>query len=425
MEFLEFISKHNKLYNIDQEYTTTIDEFLYDNLKEYVMEYESEYLNVEIERSLKEPIDINEQHKLEIQTLTNNYESIIEHYKTTHEEELDKIRHESNELLKKELELEHVKELNQLNSEHDKRINELNNEHNKVISNLNSEHNKAINDLNNEHNNKLMLLQKEIADLKSTSSIKLGCKAEQDLKELFISMGKNCVDKHKTNHVADLWIIDDDNKILYVIESKNKGRILSDDLIKFKNDLEYISKNIKPNEFKNYELIGLFISTRGDAINSEIGSFSFNYYETYISQQFISIEFFKLYFKSIETLVKLKNTNSNYDSTLTLITNEYNSLRSLIEMCEVINKNANTIITTSNNIKEEITNKINKFENTLVEINSPKSSQIEIETKIKNYIKTNPKFTVKEIKRMTNGYNIFNGKKFTRQSLIAWANASQ
>lgn len=402
MEFLEFISKHNKLYNIDQEYTTTIDEFLYNNLKEYVMDYESEYLNVETERSLKEPIDINKQHKLEIQTLTNNYESIIEHYKTTHEEELNKIRNESNELLKKELELEHVKTLNQLNSEHAK----------------------AISELTNEHNNKLMSLQKEIADLKSTSSIKLGRKSEQDLKELFISMGKKCIDKHKTNHVADLWIIDDDNKILYVIESKNKGRILSDDLIKFKNDLEYINKNIKPNEFKNYELIGLFISTRGDAINSEIGSFSFNYYETYISQQFISIEFFKLYFKSIETLVKLKNTNSNYDSTLTLITNEYNSLRSLIEMCEVINKNANTIITTSNNIKEEITNKINKFENTLVEINSPKSSQIEIETKIRNYIKTNPKFTVKEIKRMTNGYNIFNGKKMTRQSLISWANGN-
>lgn len=413
MEFLEFISKHNKLYNIDQEYTTTIDEFLYDNLKEYVMEYESEYLNVETEGSPKEPIDINEQHKLEIQTLTNNYESIIEHYKTTHEEELNKIRNESNELLKKELELEHVKTVNQLNSEHAKAMSELTNEHSKVIS-----------DLNNEHNNKLMSLQKEIADLKSTSSIKLGCKAEQDLKELFISMGKNCVDKHKTNHVADLWIIDDDNKILYVIESKNKGRILSDDLIKFKNDLDYISKNIKPNEFKNYELIGLFVSTRGDAINSEIGSFSFNYYETYISQQFISIEFFKLYFKSIETLVELKNANSNYDSTLTLITNEYNSLRSLIEMCEVINKNANTIITTSNNIKEEISNKINKFENTLVEINSPKSTQIEIETKIKNYIKSNPKFTIKKIRQMTNGYNIFNGKKFTRQSLISWANAN-
>lgn len=402
MEFLEFISKHNKLYNIDQEYTTTIDEFLYDNLKEYVMEYESEYLNIETERSLKEPIDINEQHKLEIQTLSNNYETIIEHYKTAHEEELTRIREESNELLKKELELEHVKAINELNNEH----------------------NKAINELNNEHNNKLMSLQKEIADLKSTSSIKLGCKAEQDLKELFIGMGKNCIDKHKTNHVADLWIIDDDNKILYVIESKNKGRILSDDLIKFKNDLDYISKNIKPNEFKNYELIGLFVSTRGDVINNEIGSFSFNYYETYISQQFISIEFFKLYFKSIETLVKLKNTNSNYDNTLTLITNEYNSLRSLIEMCEVINKNANTIITTSNNIKEEISNKINKFENKLVEINSPKSTQIETKTRIKNYIKSNPKFTVKEIKQMTNGYNIFNGKKMTKQSLIAWANAN-
>lgn len=417
MEYLKFITKHTDLYLKDQEYTSTIDQFLYDNFRDYIMSYESELEmndNSDIEmndnsesieevRNTKIEIDIdeiNEQHKNEIQNLTNNYENIIAHYKESHENELKKIKNETTELVKKEFELKYTNNLISIQTEHKTEILNLTNKYNKEISGL----------------------QKEISDLKSSSSIKLGCKAEQELKDLFISMGKNCIDKHKTNHVADLWIVDDANKILYVIESKNKGKILSGDLVKFKNDLDNIKANIQPNEYENYEIIGLFVSTRGDSINSEIGSFSFSYYETYISQQFITKEFFKLYFKSIETLTKLKTDNSNYNETLNLITIEYNSLRSLIELCDNINNNAKKIINTSNDIKQEISIKMSKFENKLIEINSPHSIQLEIENKIKEYIRNNENFKFKVVREMANGYNIFNGKKMNKQDLIEWAN---
>ena len=76
-------------------------------------------------------------------------------------------------------------------------------------------------------------------------------------------------------------------------------KIISKDYEKAKEEAEKanIERAEKTNEYKTYEIIGLFISTRGDIINQEIGSFSFGLYETYISQQYISEEFFKLYFK--------------------------------------------------------------------------------------------------------------------------------
>ena len=373
MKYVNFINKHNSLYNIDQEYTSNIDQFLYENYYDYIMNYTSsidQQNNEQIDRSLKLELDyteINELHKNEINTL-------------------------------KEL---HDKELSNNNRQWADKIN---------IITLN--HNNEINKLKLKYEN-------EINDLKSISSIKLGNKAEQDLKQLFINLNKNCIDKHKTNHVCDLWIIDDVNKLLYVIESKNKQKIISDDLIKFKNDLNYIRKNYK--EYIDYEIIGLFISTRGDTINTEIGSFSFSFNETYISKQYISEEFFKLYFKSIETLNKIKTLDVDYNNTLNLITNEYKNLRQLIELCESINKNALNIITYSNEIKDEINVRVNDFKMKLIKLNSPDTIRLEIETKIKQYINSNPKFTLKHVKEMCEGYNIFNNKSLTKKELIEWA----
>ena len=39
MEYLKFITKHTDLYLKDQEYTSTIDQFLYDNFRDYIMSY--------------------------------------------------------------------------------------------------------------------------------------------------------------------------------------------------------------------------------------------------------------------------------------------------------------------------------------------------------------------------------------------------
>ena len=171
MKYVNFINKHNTLYNIDQEYTSNIDQFLYENYYDYIMNYVSpidQQNNEQIDQSLKLELDyteINELHKNEIETL-------------------------------KEL---HNKELSNNNRQWEDKIN---------IITLN--HNNEINELKLKYEN-------EISDLKSISSIKLGNKAEPDLKQLFLNLNKQCIDKHKTNHVCDLWIIDDFNKLLYVL----------------------------------------------------------------------------------------------------------------------------------------------------------------------------------------------------------------
>jgi hypothetical protein len=317
------------------------------------------------------------------------------------------------------LELDYTK----INELHQNEINTLKELHDNELYNNNKQWSNKIDIITLKHNNEINELklkyENEINNLKSVSSIKLGNKAEQDLKQMFDNLNKNCIDKHKTNHVCDLWIIDNNNKLLYVIESKNKQKILSDDLIKFKYDLNYIKKNYK--EYNDYEIIGLFVSTRGNTINSEIGSFSFSFNETYISQQYITEEFFKLYFKSIETLNKIKTLDVDYNETLNLITNEYKNLRQLIELCESINNNACNIINYSNEIKYEINVRVNNFKLKLIELNSPDTNKFEIEAKIKQYINSDPKFTLKQVKKMCEGYNIFNNKSLTKKELIEWA----
>ena len=440
MKYLEFISKHNKLYNINQEYTTSIDQFLFENYYDFIMTFEIKDEEIQLENIVENTITIdidklNKQHKLEINNLTNNYNKLNEQ----HTLEIDNLTNNYNKLNEQhKLEIDnltntyesiinqfkksHEQDIKNIQIKHENEINKIKTDTNELLTkNLELKFVNEINDLKLEHANEINELQKQIFDLKSTSSIKLGNKAEQDLKELFIKLGKHCVDMSKTSHVADLWIIDEQNKILYVIESKNKGKISSDDLTKFKFDLDYINKNFKTNDYKTYEIIGLFVSTRGDIINQEIGSFSFGLYETYISQQYISEEFFKLYFKSVETLIKLKSVDSNYNDTLNLINGEYKNLRCLIDMCDNINKNANIIIENSNTIKKEISIRVEDFKNKLTELNSPDSKKLEIEEQIKKYIRTNKKFTCTKVREMSKGYNIFNGKQLTKKMLIDWA----
>ena len=337
--------------------------------------------------------------------------------------DLDKLKEElqlqyenKEKLIKSEFEIKEIEFISH--------INELKSNHQNKIEELKSDCQNKIEELKSNHQNKIEEYKTEINELKmnyiNKSSIGLGNIGEANLKSMFEKMGKNVVDTHKTNHVCDLWINDDKNKILYIIESKNKKKILTEDIDKFKSDLMNIRQNIVPKKFPDYKTTGLFISLNSDIINSTIGSFSFTLDISYITSKYVFEEFFDIYFKSIETVFNIPTTE-NYDKVLNLITNEYHEMKNLLELCDGIKKNSNKIINMIDSISKQLNDKIYNFKDYLIKLQSQYSDQLTKENELKNYIKTHPKFTVKEIKEMAKNYDIFKGK-MTKQSVIEWAN---
>lgn len=393
-----FLSKHLGLYNTNANYTDFINKFLYDNLLNFVMNYQD---NSEIKFECKNCNKIKEEYE-KINTLN---------LKTNKEMYLNKLS---------ELELHNTELIHTLKSElNDKYQNEikiLNENHKREIDNLNKE---LLSVVNSKHE-----LENELISLTNKKSIVLGNEGETELFNIFQSMNKKIIDKHKMSHACDMWIIDDEYKIIYAIESKNKKRIIGEDIDKFNFDLEYISNNLLIGDYKKYKIIGLFISLNTEKINDTFGSFSFDLNKIYISQQYVFKEFFEIYFKTIECLVSNKNSKS-YDEVINLITNEYKKMSSLIELCVNINKNADEIIKNSNIINKELSSRVIDFRRELINMEDNTNERIKIENEIRIYIleciQNEVKINLKTIREKIKNTNIFEGKKLTNKFLINWA----
>lgn len=368
-----FLNKHSLLYNNDVNYTEFINKFLYDNLLNFIMNYEGENTSIKIE--------------------CQNCNKIREEYE----------------------------KINTLNLKTNKET------YSKLISKLNNEHQNELKILNDELlmvTNLKHELETELMNLTNKKSITLGVEGESELINIFNSMDKKVIDKHKINHACDIWIIDDKHKIIYAIESKNKQKITGEDINKFNFDLNYIRDNLLIGDHKTYRIIGLFISLNTKKINDTIGSFNFNINKTYISQQYVFKEFFEIYFKTIEYLVSDKHSKS-YDEIINLITNEYKKMISLVELCNNINKNADEIIKNSNIINKELSVRINNFKQELINIETETSEKIKKENEIKEYIlnciQNEEKINIKNIREKIKNTNLFEGKRLTTKFLINWA----
>lgn len=388
-DYSKVISKHEKMYNSNNHYREEINKLIYENFREFIINYS-------IDDDTSEEIMIKSRNLVEI-----DVDELKKELKLQYEEEYKN----KTAVLNSKLE---IKEL-----EFDRNIKDIEVRYKDEIKNIQSQHQKEISEY-----------KSQIDELKENyinkSSIGLGNIGEKNLSNMFQQMGKNVVDTHKINHVCDLWIDDEKNKILYIIESKNKKRILTEDIDKFKSDLMNIRQNIIPKKYPGYKSTGLFISLNSDTINSHIGSFSFTLDISYITSKYIFEEFFEIYFKSIEAVFNVPTTE-NYDKVLGLITNEYHEMKNLLDLCDNINKNSREIINMSDVMKKQLNDKIYNFKDYLIKLKSQYSEQLLKENEIKEYIRTHPKFTVKEVKEMAKNYDIFKGKT-TKQSMIAWAN---
>lgn len=399
--YKSFLDKHYILYENDEKYIEFINKFLFDNLLNYVLNYGNNINFPNIIKKCERCENIEKEYEQINNLNLKRNQEIYENKFKKFSEEQKKIYQEREKILNDK----HQTEILKLTRENQLKIQILNND----ILKLTQEKHE---------------LEDEIIISKNKKSIVLGIEGETELKQIFEKMNKKILDKHKTNHACDLWIIDDDNKIIYAIESKNKQIIIQEDIEKFNYDLTYIKNNLLTGDYRKYNVIGLFISLNTKNINQEIGSFSFNKDKTYITQQYVSQNFFEIYFKTIEYLTRFR-VEKNYDEMLNLITNEYTKMKYLIDLCGKINQQAEEIINNSNTIHKELSIRITNFKEELIKMGIETEQKIEIENDIKTYIlkciQEKKKINLKWVREQSAKINIFNGKKITSKFLMKWA----
>lgn len=443
--YSSFLNKHLKLYNIDDEYTEFINKFLYEHLLNFILNYKSDDIETLTEiRDNTEDEDSDDHKECEnCNKIKEEYEQMniinLKKNEESYLKQISELNQTNNKTIEKINET-HKKEILDITKNHKKEINTLNE---KLVSIIDSKHDleNEILDITQKHRDELKVLndnliseiklkhelENKLLTMTSKKSITLGNEGEKELFEIFKSMNKHVIDKHKTSHACDMWIVDDEHKILYVIESKNKKRIIQEDIVKFNFDLDYIPKNLLIGEHKTYKIIGLFISLNSDSINNEIGSFLFDLDKTYITNNYVFKEFFEIYFKSIECLIHENNIKSR-NEVIDLISNEYKTMAHLIDLCNDIDNNANKIVQNSTMIKKELSKRIHDFKQELINIENETSKQILIENEIKTYIlecvSKKTKISIKKIKEQIKNTNIFEGKKITSAFLINWAKSN-
>lgn len=403
--YQNFLDKHQILYENDEKYAEFINKFLFDNLLNYVLNYGNDINFPNIIQKCERCKNIEKEYEqINNLNLKRNQEVYENKFKEFSEEQKRKYQERE-----KTLNDNYQNEILKLTQRNQIEIQILNDKYQNNILKLIQEKNE---------------LEKQIIISKNKKSVVLGVEGEMELKQIFETMNKKVIDKHKTNHACDLWIIDDDNKIIYAIESKNKQKIIQEDIEKFDFDLKFIRDNLLFGEYHKYNVIGLFISLNTKNINPEIGTFSFDKDKTYITQQYVSQNFFEIYFKTIEYLIRFR-VEKNYDEMLNLISDEYTKMKYLTDLCGKINQQAEEIINNSNAIHKELSVRITNFKEELVKMGIETEQNIEIENNIKTYvlkcIREKTKINLKWVREQSKDKNIFNGKKITSRFLLNWA----
>ena len=230
--------------------------------------------------------------------------------------------------------------------------------------------------------------------LRSTSSINLGNKGEQIIKELLENLGYKPIDKSKVAHSEDLWIIDENNKIIFLFEIKNKKKIDREDLVKFNKDMTDIT-----NLYQNYSIIGIFINLLDVNISSDIKKFKVESNKIYLTLNYISEELLQTYIETMkENIIKLRNIPSAEDNTKFRedTKNKFN----------IIQTEMNNIVTSVNKVSQEISS------------SDTNNSITSIENSIINYIKNNKKWTKKYILEHLDPKHIIVKTNWTRNDII-------
>ena len=210
------------------------------------------------------------------------------------------------------------------------------------------------------------------------------------------------------NHVCDGHIEFENSVLLF--EIKNKIKIKSEDLDKFKYDIEYYTKNKT-----NKKVFGVFIS-----LNSDFQELVLNVYESYIPKSYVSKEL----------LVSLVKLVQYYDHILGFSNDkQLKELQLKLESLEQIGKRSINIIEQMNNVKEleqqnydEIQQQINILKGTLKHVDLKIQDEENKIEKLKKYLNEHKKWKCCDVKILLENNKPNGLKSFSKKDISEYIN---
>ena len=214
-----------------------------------------------------------------------------------------------------------------------------------------------------------------------------------------------------TGHCADIHSLDYNNNIKYVFEIKHKLTITKDDVNKFESDII----NVQKMEQSSRNIIGVFISLNSETIPS-IGKISISKDKIYLTKNYFSKSSLDIIFKMIETYFDVLNETNVHKSEAKRLKYEipHNVLELLVKLRSeyaMLNKEMEIYLNMKSNTEknlnsiQELIGKLVLKEQFIKFINSEFSDILPIlnddltiseEEKMKEYIKTHKKNTIKK-----------------------------
>lgn len=228
-------------------------------------------------------------------------------------------------------------------------------------------------------------------------------------------------------HYCDVLVFDNENKIVFCIEVKNKTETRSTDRKKFQEDLKTIEK-----DYPNYFITGLFISLYEEIITENIKEFYFDLKESYIARGVFTQEFMVMYIKSIQNLINLnreKDKMKQNNIQIVDIENQYNYSKILTEEFNEIKSQYNNLNNQINEFQNKICDKFTQDLKAIRNVNDSFDKKLKIKENIVRYCENRDwkesKMILKEIVTLCENTTIFEiqthlTKKYVIETCQKW-----
>ena len=219
---------------------------------------------------------------------------------------------------------------------------------------------------------------------RSTSSIDLGNIGENYVKNILNELQIKYEDTSGTAHQSDIYIKDKTNKIIFILEVKNKKEINNNDITKFNRDIENIIK-LNP----DYTIVPLFISLSNSNINESKGKFNITDNITYITLPYVTKETLQMFFELNRNFIQYLHSNEELNKSI-------KSNQNLINMFLSLTKSSKNIDLLLNNLKKEnLSIQQIIFNNLPSNLTVKELQRLKIKIQLILYIRTTPKWTLK------------------------------
>ena len=248
---------------------------------------------------------------------------------------------------------------------------------------------------------KIDIIETFKSNTRSTSSIDLGNIGENYVKNILDELQLKYEDHSGVKYHSDIHIKDETNKIIFILEVKNRSSIPRTEIEKFKRDIENIT-NLNP----DYTIVPLFISLSNSNINETKGKFNITDNVTYITLPYVTKETLQMFFELNRNFIQYLHSNEELNKSI-------KSNQNLINMFLSLTKSSNNIDLLLNNLKKEnLSIQQIIFNNLPSNLTIKELQKLKIKISLILYIKITPKWTLKECKLIdSKGYFIKHNTK--------------